>query len=87
MQRVLPEGVEIPSSFETVGHIAHYNLREEHMAFRHIIGQVCLDKNPGLKTVVTKVGEIENEFRVFNMEVIAGMATARLELSISEALW
>jgi len=69
---VLPEGVEAPSSFETVGHIAHFNLRREQMPWRRVIGQVILDKNPLLRTVVTKVGEIESEYRVFSMEVIAG---------------
>jgi tRNA (guanine37-N1)-methyltransferase len=75
LQAVLPDGVEIPSSFESVGHIAHFNLRPPHLPYKHIIGQVCIDKNPSIKTVVTKVKEIENEFRVFDMEVIAGTAT------------
>lgn len=72
MQKVLPADVDVPSSFEAVGHIAHYNLREPHMPYKHVIGQVCIDKNPSIKTVVMKVKEIENEFRVFDMEVIAG---------------
>ena len=36
------------------------------------VSQVILDKNPQLKTVVNKVGSIENEYRVFQMECIAG---------------
>lgn len=36
------------------------------------IGQVILDKNPCLKTIVTKIGSLSNEFRTFDMEVIAG---------------
>lgn len=31
--------------------------------------QVIVDKNPHITTVVNKVGTIENEYRVFNMEV------------------
>lgn len=31
----------MPSSFETVGHIAHLNLREELLPHKHTIGQVC----------------------------------------------
>lgn len=33
--------MEVPSSFETVGHIAHLNLREELLPHKHTIGQVC----------------------------------------------
>ena len=39
MQQILPEGWEIPSSFETVGHIAHLNLREEYEPYKEVIGQ------------------------------------------------
>ena len=73
LQSFLPQGMEITTAFETVGHVSHMNLREEHMPFKNIIGQVILDKNPKIKTVVTKIGEIENAFRVFDMEVIAGV--------------
>lgn len=41
---------------------------------------MILDKNPSLKTVVTKLGNIENEYRVFSMEVIAG--EQRLETEV-----
>lgn len=61
---------EIPSSFEQAGHLAHMNLREEALPYKHIIGQVILDKNPTLKTVVNKIGNIETEYRTFPLEVI-----------------
>lgn len=69
---MLPVGIEVPSAFETVGHIAHLNLREEALPYKQLIGRVILDKNPKLRTVVNKLGNIENEFRVFEMEVLAG---------------
>jgi tRNA G37 N-methylase Trm5 len=39
-QEILPEGWEVPSSFETIGHIAHLNLRDEYAPYKHVIGQV-----------------------------------------------
>ncbi|WVQ74329.1 hypothetical protein IAR50_003928 [Cryptococcus sp. DSM 104548] len=63
---------DIPSSFTTTGHIGHMNLREEWLPYRFLIGQVILDKNPGLRTVVNKLDTIHAQFRYFDMEVIAG---------------
>ena len=34
--------LEIPGSFETVGHIAHLNLRDEQLEHRYLIGRVLL---------------------------------------------
>lgn len=39
-QRLLPDGLEVPSAFESVGHIAHLNLRNELLPYKHLIGQV-----------------------------------------------
>lgn len=72
LDATLPDGIDIPSSFETIGHIAHLNLRPEHESFKNLIGQVILDKNPVIRTVVNKVGAIEATFRFFQMELLAG---------------
>lgn len=63
---------EVPSSFEIAGHIAHVNLRSESLPYKYIIGKAIIDKNPRIKVVVNKVGNIENEFRTFPMEILAG---------------
>lgn len=72
LKKYLPDGTEIPSSFEAIGHIAHLNLRDPALPFKYLIGQVILDKNPTIRTVVNKVGTITSEFRVFEMEILAG---------------
>nr|XP_018260242.1 tRNA (guanine37-N1)-methyltransferase [Kwoniella dejecticola CBS 10117]OBR82400.1 tRNA (guanine37-N1)-methyltransferase [Kwoniella dejecticola CBS 10117] len=74
LSAVLPttKSDDIPSSFTSTGHIAHMNLREEWLPFRYLIGQVILDKNPGLRTVVNKLDTIHVQYRYFDMEVIAG---------------
>ncbi|EPS70888.1 hypothetical protein M569_03872, partial [Genlisea aurea] len=80
LKQILPSGVEVPSSFETVlshlfytGHIAHLNITDELLPYKDVIAKVIYDKNyPRIKTVVNKIGTIENEFRVPRFEVLAG---------------
>eukprot|EP01134_Creolimax_fragrantissima_P001112 CFRG1112T1 len=74
LSAILPQGSDegTVSGFETIGHIAHFNLRESYLPFRNIIGDVIIDKNPHIKTVVNKLGSIDTTFRFFKMEVIAG---------------
>lgn len=82
LRKILPPScAEVPSSFETIGHIAHLNLKDDVLDYKFVIGQVILDKNPKIKTVVNKVGTIENEFRVLPMEVIAGEDSMETEVS------
>ena len=65
---------EIPSSFEIAGHIAHVNLNDEALPYKFLIGRAILDKNrPRIRLVVNKIGNIENEFRTFPMEILASV--------------
>ncbi|BGP21883.1 tRNA(m(1)G37)methyltransferase [Rhodotorula toruloides] len=83
LQAVLPEDLldESPTAFTQVGHIAHVNLREQYLPHRHLIGQVILDKNKGLRTVVNKLDTIDSVYRNFQMEVLAGDPDFLVELS------
>jgi tRNA (guanine37-N1)-methyltransferase len=60
------------------------------------LGQVILDKNPNIKTVVNKLDTIDNTFRNFKMELLAGEDnmiaevrenTCRFKLDFSKVYW
>ncbi|UYI27439.1 tRNA (guanine(37)-N1)-methyltransferase [Encephalitozoon cuniculi] len=70
LRRILPEEVQTPSSFEIVGSIVHLNLDGEQMKHKNIIGRVVHDKTG--KTVITKIGQISNAYRSFDLEIIGG---------------
>lgn len=42
LEALLPEDVVVPSAFETVGHIVHLNLREEHLPHKMLIAKVLI---------------------------------------------
>ncbi|KAF4547623.1 tRNA (guanine(37)-N1)-methyltransferase-like protein [Elsinoe fawcettii] len=75
-QAILPKGgkEEIPSGFQIVGHIAHLNLRDQWLPCKNLIGELILDKNPGIRTVINKIDDVgeENEYRTFKYELLAG---------------
>lgn len=86
LRKILPDDIAVPSSFEAVGHIAHFNLRENQLPFQDIIGQVHLEKsNRQIKTIVNKTGSIASQFRTFPMRVIAGSDKTTVSLSESGA--
>lgn len=73
LEASLPDDFIVPSAFETVGHIAHLNLREEHLPYKKLIAKVVLDKNkPKIQTVVNKLDAISNNYRTMQLEVLAG---------------
>ncbi|KAM9477843.1 tRNA (guanine(37)-N(1))-methyltransferase [Clarias gariepinus] len=72
LRAVLPEGQDVTSGFSRVGHIAHMNLRDHQLPYKHLIGQVIMDKNPGVTCVVNKTNTIDSTYRFFQMEVLAG---------------
>ncbi|KAF8586228.1 hypothetical protein K439DRAFT_1556822 [Ramaria rubella] len=77
----LPEGT--PTSFSTAGHLAHVNLRDEYLPYKHTIGQVILDKNPNIRTVVNKLNNIHSQFRFFELELLAGEPNYIVDVSES----
>lgn len=69
---VLPEDEEVVSGYSQVGHIIHLNLRDHLLEYRTLIGQVLIDKIKTCRTVVNKNDIIDNTYRNFSMEVVAG---------------
>lgn len=82
IQSILPEDAESINSFETIGHIAHVNLKSHLHEYKYVIGEVLMDKNVHIKTVVNKTDSINTEFRFFEMEVLAG--EEKMKTSVSE---
>lgn len=74
LKAVLPENLldDIPTGFAQAGHVAHLNLHEEFKPFGSLIGQVILDKNSRVETVVDKIDTIGTKFRTFPLKVLAG---------------
>ena len=42
LKALLPIDVEVPTGLEQVGHIAHYNLKEDLLNYKHIIGKYSI---------------------------------------------
>ena len=71
LKAVLPDDQQI-TSFSHVGHILHLNLKDFNLPFKNLIGEVLLDKKTNCSLVVNKLDSIDNTFRTFEMEVLAG---------------
>ncbi|XP_018909653.2 tRNA (guanine(37)-N(1))-methyltransferase isoform X2 [Bemisia tabaci] len=69
---IIPPEVGSFSSYSIIGQIIHINLKDHLVDYKHVIGQILFDKIPTCKTVVNKIGSINNEYRTFNMEVLCG---------------
>ncbi|GMM28164.1 tRNA (guanine) methyltransferase [Martiniozyma asiatica (nom. inval.)] len=76
LKACLPEELrnEAPTSFTIAGHLAHLNLKDEYLRYKHLIGEIILFKYPQIKTVVNKTNEIHTVYRTFSMELLAGEA-------------
>ncbi|KOC60293.1 tRNA (guanine(37)-N1)-methyltransferase [Habropoda laboriosa] len=96
LRAILPVEVEVPTSFSIVGHIVHLNLRDMHLPYKTIIGQVYLDTISTARTVLNKTSVIDTTFRNFIMEILAGdkdtITTVKengciYELDFSQVYW
>jgi tRNA (guanine37-N1)-methyltransferase len=73
LSKLLPaSALPPPSSYEQIGHVAHLNLRNNHVPFGKLIGSVLLDRIDSIKTVVNKLGEVGGTFRTYKVDLLAG---------------
>jgi tRNA (guanine37-N1)-methyltransferase len=73
LSKLLPESaMPPPSSYEQIGHVAHLNLRANHLQYGKMIGSVLLDRIDGIKTVVNKLGEVGGPYRTYQVDLLAG---------------
>ena len=87
LRKLLPASIPTPSAFEHVGHVAHLNLRPEHDPYKTLIGEVLLDKVANVRTVVNKIGEIATEYRTYELEVLGGDPSTKVELREQDCLF
>lgn len=69
LEKIIPKDCSI-GSFETIGNIIHLNLNEKQIPYKDIIGKVLHFKT-GM-TVINKLGQIEETFRFYQLEILAG---------------
>ncbi|KAL3793400.1 hypothetical protein HJC23_001848 [Cyclotella cryptica] len=68
-----PDAQPPPSSYEQIGHVAHFNLRPIHIPHGKLIGSVLLDRyHPTIRTVVNKQGEVGGPYRTYHLDLLAG---------------
>ncbi|KAK4452988.1 putative undecaprenyl pyrophosphate protein [Podospora aff. communis PSN243] len=91
MTSILPEELhyEIPTGFNTAGHVAHLNLRDQYLPYKKVVAEVLLDKNPHIKTVINKVDNVgaESQFRTFQYEVLAGNDDLNVQVAESNCVF
>ena len=65
--------------------LAHLNLREQYLPYKTLIGEVLLDKNPNVRTVINKIEDVgsTNPYRTFPYEVLAGPDDMEVTVSFS----
>eukprot|EP00965_Chrysotila_dentata_P025954 861002-Pleurochrysis_carterae.AAC.3 len=79
LRKLLPEGMEVPSSFEQVGHVAHVNLRDEVVPYKNLIGQA--DASAMAPYIVGKLARTAGERERRHLQ--ARLPRSILELSVS----
>lgn len=91
MSVIIPENdsEELPTSFSSVGHVAHLNLRWKFQPYKTIIADVLLDKASGIRTVINKIDTVgsESDYRTFSYEFLAGDPDMKVEAKADKCVF
>jgi tRNA (guanine37-N1)-methyltransferase len=73
LEQILGDSTNIPSSYEQIGRIAHFNLKEElyKEEKQQLIGQVLIETTSSIDTVVQKVGHVRGRYRTYDYRILA----------------
>ena len=80
IKSILPDNVEPLTSFSRIGHIIHFNFRDDHLPYKSAIAQIYFDKSAGCRTIINKAESIDSTFRNFQIELLKGEADYQVEV-------
>jgi tRNA (guanine37-N1)-methyltransferase len=80
VKAITPEGLEPATSYSKIGHIIHINLKDNLLPYKTVIGEIYKDKIPGCRAVINKAQSIDNTFRNFQIDLLAGDADYQVQL-------
>jgi len=72
LKNQLPDGINLPSGFHIVGHVALVHLNSSLQKYSSLIGEATLTFDDRIKSVAVKTGPTSGEIRSPLYEVIAG---------------
>lgn len=71
---VIPEILHnyVPKSFDIIGNLVILEIPEEIEAYQRLLGQILLELHPSLNSVFKKLEPVKGDYRLRNLELIAG---------------
>ncbi|NVM55068.1 MAG: class I SAM-dependent methyltransferase family protein [Candidatus Helarchaeota archaeon] len=75
LESSIPENLHmyIPKSFDIIGQLAIIEIPEELESFEALIGSTLLNLHPSLKSIFKKLEPIKGDFRLRNLQLLAGI--------------
>jgi tRNA (guanine37-N1)-methyltransferase len=80
IKAILPDDIEPLTSYSRIGHIIHFNFRDDHQPYKSAIAQIYFDKSAGCRTIINKAENIDNTFRNFQIELLMGEPDYQVEV-------